>query len=95
METSSQSVESYCAQVSGGGQCGTGPVCAQGIDVQTQLPAKRVDAVALLTLTPEQNEVVARAIGLGKRQIQQEIAAGRILPTVTDFARFARLRGRQ
>ncbi|CAG9165538.1 hypothetical protein [Cupriavidus pinatubonensis] len=37
-------------------------------------------------LTEEQDGAVARAIELGKRQIQQEIATGRIPPTVTDFA---------
>ncbi|MFC4518498.1 hypothetical protein [Cupriavidus pinatubonensis] len=38
-------------------------------------------------LTEERDGVIARAIELGKRQIQQEIATGRIPPTVTDFAR--------
>ncbi|CAG9180529.1 hypothetical protein LMG23992_04265 [Cupriavidus laharis] len=38
-------------------------------------------------LTEEQDGAVAQSIELGKRQIQQEIATGRIPPTVTDFAR--------
>lgn len=76
-------IDSYCAQVSGGGQCGTGPACPRGIDVHTKVPG---DTVAT-PLTGEQDGAIARAIELGKRQIQQEIAAGRIPPTVTDFAR--------
>lgn len=76
-------IDNYCAQVCGGGQRGTGPACPRGIDVHTQLPA---DTVAT-PLTGEQDGVIARAIELGKRQIQQEIAAGRIPPTVTDFAK--------
>jgi hypothetical protein len=47
---------------------------------------KIVEAMAPVTLTVEQNEVIARAIALGKRQIQREIATGRIPPTITDFA---------
>ncbi|RDK05275.1 hypothetical protein DN412_38000 [Cupriavidus lacunae] len=38
-------------------------------------------------LTGEQDGAIARAIELGKRQIQQEIADDRIPPTVTDFAK--------
>lgn len=76
----------YCAQVCAGGQCGTGPVCAQGIDMQTRLPADGAEATAQVTLTGEQDEAVARAIELGKQQIQQEIAAGRIPPMIADFA---------
>ncbi|MBF6989323.1 hypothetical protein [Cupriavidus sp. IK-TO18] len=38
-------------------------------------------------LSEEQDGAVGRAIELGKRQIEQEIAEGRIPPTVTDFAK--------
>lgn len=31
----------YCGQVCGGGQCGAGPVCANGIDVETSRPEQR------------------------------------------------------
>lgn len=86
METSSERVESYCAQVCDSGQCDTGSVCAQGIDVKTKLPTKLEEAMGPATLTVEQNEVIARAVERGKRQIQLEIATGRIPPTITDFA---------
>lgn len=32
-------ITSYCQQVCGGGQCGTGPICQNGIDPQTQMPS--------------------------------------------------------
>lgn len=33
-------IESYCQQVCGGGQCGSGPVCLYGINPETEMPPK-------------------------------------------------------
>jgi hypothetical protein len=33
------SLTSYCQQVCGGGECGTGPVCKYGVDPLTEMPA--------------------------------------------------------
>lgn len=35
-------ISDYCGQVCGGGQCGTGPVCSNGIDPETHLPPQLV-----------------------------------------------------
>lgn len=32
-------ITSYCQQICGGGQCGTGPICQNGIDPTTQMPS--------------------------------------------------------
>lgn len=44
-------------------------------------------AAVLHLLNDEQEKFVAEAIELGKRQIQQEIATGRIPPIITEFAK--------
>ena len=31
-------IESYCQQICGGGNCGTGSVCQYGIDAHTEMP---------------------------------------------------------
>lgn len=36
----------YCGQICGGGQCGNGPVCHNGIDPETHLPAVLNDRYA-------------------------------------------------
>ncbi|HDR9758719.1 hypothetical protein KDX16_32020 [Burkholderia vietnamiensis] len=36
-------IESYCQQVCGGGECGTGTVCQHGIDPTTELPVVSFD----------------------------------------------------
>lgn len=34
-----EGITSYCDQVCGGGQCGTGPICQEGIDPTTKMPS--------------------------------------------------------
>ncbi|MDO5947127.1 hypothetical protein [Burkholderia cepacia] len=36
-------IESYCQQVCGGGECGTGPVCQFGVDPVTEMPVIAAD----------------------------------------------------
>jgi len=38
-----QGIESYCQQICGGGNCGSGPVCLNGIDPTTEMPGIDVD----------------------------------------------------
>lgn len=35
-------IESYCQQICGGGECGSGPVCQFGINPQTEMPGVRI-----------------------------------------------------
>lgn len=32
-------ITSYCQQVCGGGNCGNGPICMNGIDPETEMPS--------------------------------------------------------
>ncbi|MBI6883047.1 hypothetical protein [Pseudomonas putida] len=34
-----QGITSYCQQICGGGMCGTGPICQEGIDPETEMPS--------------------------------------------------------
>lgn len=38
-ELEADGVASYCQQVCGGGECGSGRICHHGIDPQTEMPA--------------------------------------------------------
>ncbi|WP_432263161.1 hypothetical protein [Cupriavidus sp. TMH.W2] len=39
-------VTSYCEQICGGGQCGTGQLCHKGVDLMTEMPAPLCDKYA-------------------------------------------------
>lgn len=34
-----EGITSYCKQVCGGGNCGSGPICHKGIDPRSQMPS--------------------------------------------------------
>lgn len=47
-------ITSYCQQVCGGGECGTGPMCMQGIDHETQMPTILIPSVVITSLDADQ-----------------------------------------
>lgn len=81
LEPKQPELTSYCQQVCGGGQCGTGSVCMHGIDPNTEMPAASKDALSVARIA----NIDMRSI-VGDYDVPADVAEWRWIRSVASFA---------